>query len=236
MITPDKDPMGAAIADYHRQGRASKLRVFSPDFDEDEIPVSTLFRTLATMPALEQRALRMSRGRILDVGAGAGCHSLALQEMGQSVTAIDISPLSVATMTARGVHDARLQDFRSVEERYDTILMLMNGIGMVGTLSELPRFFGLLQQILAEGGQLLLDSSDICYLFEDEEGIIELPCGAYYGELEYRMQYKSIKGDSFPWLYIDFDTLAQAAQAHGFAAELIEMGTHYDYLARLVRR
>ena len=236
MITPKKDPMGAAIADFHRQRKAARLRVFSPDFDEDEIPVATLFRTLEEMPTLEQQALQMARGRILDVGAGAGCHSLCLQEIGRTVTAIDISPLAVETMTARGVHDARQQDFWSVEERYDTLLMLMNGIGIVGSLNELPHFFHHLQQLLADGGQLLLDSSDICYLFEDEEGIIELPGGAYFGELEYQMQYKSIKGDAFPWLYIDFETLADSAATHGFAAELIQMGNHYDYLARIVKQ
>lgn len=229
--------MGTAIADFHRQGKAARLRVFSPDFDEDEIPVATLFRSFDEMPPLEQQALQMAHGRILDVGAGAGCHSLCLQEMEKNVTAIDISPLSVETMTSRGVHDARLKDFWSVEECYDTILMLMNGIGIVGKLNELPRFFDHLQQLLSDGGQLLLDSSDICYLFEDEEeGIIELPGGAYYGELEYQMQYKAIKGDAFPWLYIDFETLAEAADAHGFTAEMIQMGSHYDYLARLVKK
>ena len=134
MLDPRKDPMGAAIADYHRQGKAARLRVFSPDFDEDEIPVATLFRTADAMPPLERQALQLARGRILDVGAGAGCHSLALQAMGHSVTAIDISPLAVETMTARGVKDARIEDFWSVEARYHTILMLMNGIGIVGRL------------------------------------------------------------------------------------------------------
>ena len=236
MLDPRKDPMGAAIADYHRQGKAARLRVFSPDFDEDEIPVATLFRTADAMPPLERQALQLAHGRILDVGAGAGCHSLALQAMGHSVTAIDISPLAVETMTARGVKDARIEDFWSVEARYHTILMLMNGIGIVGRLERLPQLFSHLQQILTDGGQLLLDSSDLCYLFEEEEGIIELPGGAYYGELEYRMQYKAIKGDPFPWLYIDFDTRSEAAEAPGFRAELITMGEHYDYLARVTRR
>ena len=130
-MKPEKDPMGRAIADYHATGKAARLRVFSPMFDEDEIPVKTLFRGMDEMPAIEQKALQLSHGSILDVGAGAGCHSLALQQQGRQVTAIDISPLAVATMRERGVMDVREQDFFTLDGHYDTILMLMNGIGIV---------------------------------------------------------------------------------------------------------
>lgn len=243
-MTITRDPMGAAIADYYQKGVAGRLRVFSPDFDEDEIPVDTLFRSLPDMPHIEQIALHLCQGRILDVGAGAGCHSLALQEMGKEVTAIDISPLSVQTMRALGVHHVLEQDFFTLQGQYDTIIMLMNGIGIVGTINHLPHFFQHIDSLLAEGGCLLLDSSDIRYLFEDEDGNLDLPEDMtatphlpedkrYYGELEYRMQYKNIRGASFPWLYIDFDTLSTIAHQHGFRAELIEQGDHYDYLARL---
>ena len=232
----DKDPMGAAIADYHRCGIAGRLRVFSPDFDEDGIPVETLFRSFDAMPHLEQLALRAARGRTLDVGAGAGCHSLALQTMGVDVTAIDISPLSVETMRQRGVIRAEEQDFWCVAEPYDTILMLMNGIGIVGTLSEIPRFFRHIDTILAPDGQLLLDSSDLVYLYEDEDGHVEIPEGPYYGELEYTMLYKRVKGSPFPWLYLDFATLQRVAAECGFQADLVAQGEHYDYLARITRQ
>ncbi len=232
----DKDPMGQAIADYHKNGKAARLRVFSPMFDEDEIPVKTLFRPMEEMPAIEQEALRLARGHVLDVGAGAGCHSLALQQMGKRVTAIDISPLAVATMQERGVQDAREQDFFTLDGQFDTILMLMNGIGIVGTLSRLPAFFMQVDKLLAPGGEVLCDSSDICYVFEDEDGIIDLTgIDGYYGELTYQMQYKDVKGTSFPWLFIDPETLAEHASAYGFNAEVIARGGHYDYLARISR-
>ena len=236
-MTVDKDPMGRAIADYHATGKASRLRVFSPMFDEDEIPVETLFRPLDGMPAVEQKALELACGDILDVGAGAGCHSLALQQMGKHVTAIDISPLAVATMRERGVADVREQDFFTLDGHYDTILMLMNGIGIVGSLSRMPAFFMQVDRLLAPGGHLLCDSSDICYIFEDEEGIIDLTgIDGYYGELTYQMQYKGIKGEPFPWLFIDPETLREQAQAHGFACEVVSRGSHYDYLARITRK
>lgn len=235
-IPAEHDPMGAAIHDYYMRGRASRLRVFSPQFDEDEIPVSTLFRTYAQMPALEQKALDMAQGRILDVGAGAGCHSLVLQERGQHVEAIDISPLSVETMQARGVKSVRQADFFSLVEQYDTILMLMNGSGIVGRVEHLPRFFQHLARILAPGGQVLMDSSDLRYIFEDEEDNLDWdPQDGYYGEVTFRMQYRSVRGEEFPWLYLDFASLQLYAEAAGFHVDCVERGNHYDYLARIYR-
>lgn len=235
-MTRETDPMGSAIADYWHNGCADRLRVFSPMFDEDEIPVETLFRNTDDMPDIEREALALAHGRILDVGAGAGCHTLALQGRGHDVTAIDISPLAVNTMRERGVRKVIEQDLFSTREQYDTILMLMNGIGIVGTIERMDRFFELLNSILAPDGQVLCDSSDICYVFENEDGIIELPATTrYYGELTYRMRYRDIIGDPFPWLYIDPDTLIMLANRHGYRADIITHGPHYDYLARITR-
>ena len=236
LLPKDKDPMGTAIAEYHRTGRAGTLRVFSSQFDEDEIPVEQLFRTLDEMPAIEQRALAMARGKVLDVGAGSGCHALALQEMGKVVTAIDISELSVEVMRQRGVEDARAIDLYDEHfvERYDTILLLMNGSGIIGNIAGIERFFYRMKQLLRPGGCIYMDSSDLKYLFEEEDGsyLIDV-AGDYYGMVDFRMQYKQVKGDAFDWLYIDFDTLAYYAEQYGFTAELVCQGEHYDYLARL---
>ncbi len=232
----EQDAMGKAIADFYKGRRDGKLIVLSPMFDEDEIPVTTLFRSFRDMPKMEQKALKMAKGKILDVGAGSGCHSLWLQDKGLDVTAIDISPYSIETMKERGVVNVREQDFFTLEEKYDTILMLMNGIGIVGTLDKLPDFFKHIDKILAQDGQLLCDSSDLCYLYDDKEGIAELlNSDKYYGELEYTMCYDDIKGDSFPWLYIDANTLRNYAEAHGFEMEIVRRGEHYDYLARITR-
>ena len=231
------DPMGRAIADYFKNKKASKLRVFSPMFEEDEIPLTTLFRSYESMPKIERTALDLAKGRVLDVGAGAGCHSLILQERGMDVTAIDISPLSVETMKERGVKKVLEQDFFTLEGQYDTILMLMNGIGIVGTLERLPKFFKQLDKILVPGGQILCDSSDISYVFETEDGIIELPDEmSYYGEHSFQMRYKDTIGEPFNWLYIDADTLREKAGRSGFAVEVVAEGEHYDYLARITKK
>ena len=231
-----KDPMGRAIADYWKTKKAERLRVFSPMFEEDEIPLQTLFRKYEDMPDIELKALDMAKGKTLDVGAGAGCHSLVLQEKGFDVTAIDISPLSVQAMKERGVKNVLEQDFFTLKGQYDTILMLMNGIGIVGTLERLPKFFRQLDNILAPGGQVLCDSSDISYVFEDENGMIDIPNEMdYYGEHSFRMQYKDTIGEPFDWLYIDADTLKENAAKNGYIAEIVAEGEHYDYLARITK-
>ena len=229
------DPMGAAIYDFHRNGTADVLRVFSSQFEEDEIPVADLFREFEDMPELEKLALELAEGDILDVGAGSGCHSLALQKMGKDAVAIDISPLSVEVMMERGV-DARqinLYD-ESFADRFDTVLMLMNGTGIIGTLENMPQFFSRMRQILKPDGCVLIDSSDLRYLFEEEDGSLMIDLADdYYGLLDYQMQYKDVLGEPFDWLYVDFETLAYYAEENGFKAELLAEGEHYDYLAKL---
>jgi SAM-dependent methyltransferase len=231
----EQDPMGRAIHDYFHTGKAAKLRVLSSMFYEDEIPVATLFREFNEMPILEQRAIEECRGHVLDVGAGSGCHSLVLKERGHEVTAIDISELSVGVMKERGI-DARNIDFfdESFMEKFDTLLLAMNGIGIVGHTENLEMFFRSIKRLLAPGGQVLLDSSDIKYVFMDDDGVMDIDLAAgYYGEIDYTMRYKNIKGEKFYWLYIDFDTLSMYAEEHGFRCEKIADGEHYDFLARI---
>lgn len=239
LLSPDKDPMGTALADYAAHGKAGRLRVFSSQFDEDEMPVKELFRTAGEMSPLEQKALQLASGRILDVGAGSGCHSLLLQEAGKEVHAIDISPLAVEVMRQRGVRHATQANLFADTfcGEYDTVLMLMNGAGIIGKVEHLPFFFRKMKQLLSPKGCILLDSSDLCYLFEEEDGSVCIDLnGSYYGEVDFRMQYKAVRGDAFDWLYIDYQTLELHAQQNGFVAELVQEGKHYDYLARLTRQ
>lgn len=237
MIAPNKDPMGTAISEYYHTGKARKLVVQSSCFDDDEIPVPHLFRSYEKMPPLERQALDLTQGKTLDVGAGAGCHALYLQEKGVDVKAIDISTLSCNVMRERGIKNVECVDFfdEKLEGEYETILMLMNGTGIIGKVNNLPNFFKALERHLASGGALFIDSSDLCYLYEDEEGFIELPEDEYYGEIDYCMKYKGIKGEPFDWLYLDYETLEVAAANAGFHCEKIMDGKHYDYLAKITK-
>lgn len=249
ILSADKDPMGAAILDFQKHGKAARLRVLSSMFEEDEMPVTHLFRSFREMPVLEQKALQLAKGRVLDIGAGSGCHTLELQKKGLAVKAIDISPLSCEAMKLRGVKDSECinlfaphlssgnhseENQKQFEGGFDTILLLMNGTGIAGKIEHLPALFQRLKALLNPGGQILIDSSDLKYIYENEDGSFDINLnGAYYGEVDYQMIYKDVKGDRFDWLYVDFPLLKSIVETCGLHGELVAEGEHYDYLARI---
>ncbi len=231
------DVFGKAISAYYHHKDETPILVHSPDFDDDEILVPYLFREFKNMPKLEQTALEKATGKVLDVGCGAGSHALYLQkERKLEVTAIDISEGALEICKLRGIKDVRNIDYFKLEnERFDTILLLMNGTGIIGKLENLDRFFEHSRKLLSENGQILIDSSDLSYLFDpDEDGGIWIdPDAPYYGELEFSISYKGETSQAFDWLYIDATTLETAAASNNFSFELLKRGEHYDYLAIL---
>ena len=232
-----KDLFGKAILDFQTNNSPEDLITETSISEEDEMSVAYLFRDFSGMPKLEQQALLLSKGKVLDVGCGAGSHSLYLQkEKNLEVTAIDISNNAVEACQLRGITDVfkiDLLEFNSVD-KFDTILLLMNGTGIFGKLENVSKYLQKLKSLLAENGQIRIDSSDIIYMFDEEEdGGKWIPGDAYYGELEFTISYKGQKEAPFPWLYMDYNTLQNAAIANGFQCELVLEGDHYDYLARL---
>ncbi len=224
-----EDVYGNAILDFYH-GKKVKLLTFSSIAGEDELPLEHLFRTYMEMPALEQMALKLSKGKILDLGCGAGSHSLYLQQKQFDVTAIDISTGAIEVCKLRGLKNAVHQDLWDLKnKKYDTIIALMNGTGICGTLNQLPDFLTHLRSLLRNHGQVLIDSSDLIYMFEDEDGKIELPVQKnYYGEVAFHMEYNNQRGSKFRWLYIDYYNLEHYATAAGFRCEMICEGAHYD--------
>lgn len=229
------DIFGQAVLDFYHQNQPENILVHSEDFDDDEIPTDYLFRSYEEMPPLEQKALQFANGKILDVGSCAGSHSLYLQQKNKEVKAIDVSEGVIEVCRLRGVENAEVQDFFNLkDEKFDTILMLMNGSGIVGKLKNLTHFFKHAKTLLKPDGKILIDSSDLRYLFEeDEDGGIWVNPNQYYGELSYSISYKDKTSTPFDWLYIDFNSLQLAAQSNGFTCELIAEGEHFDYLAEL---
>lgn len=231
-----KDLFGKAILDYQINNSPEDLITETSISEEDEMSVAYLFRSYNEMPKLEQKALQLAKGRTLDVGCGAGSHSLYLQnERNIDVTAIDISENAIEACTLRGLKKVKVQNILSLEnEKFDTILLLMNGTGIFGTLKETANYLQKLKSLLNPNGQILIDSSDIIYMFDnDEDGGKWIPCDNYYGELTFKIRYKNETEDEFPWLYLDYNTLQNAAFANGLQCELIFEGEHYDYLAKL---
>ncbi len=229
------DAYGAGFLDYLSGKKDKVFSVHCNIAETDSIPVSYFFRTWKDFPEIEQKALSFCKGRVLDVGAGTGVHSLYLQSQNFDVTAIEMSKGAVEVMQKRGVSKTKHCDFYSLEnEKFDTILLLMNGLGVVGRIDNLPVFFEQLKKLLAPGGQIIVDSSDLIYLYQEEDGscMIDLN-GPYYGEVEYKIDYRDIKGESFEWIFIDKGTFANAAEANGFKFELLYEDEHYLYLSRL---
>jgi SAM-dependent methyltransferase len=232
-----KDLFGKAMLDFQTNNSPEDLITETTISEADEMSVAYLFRSFKEMPKLEQKALELAKGKTLDVGCGAGSHSLYLQnERKLDVTAIDISEKAIETCNLRGVKNAKAQDVLTLDgEKYDTIILLMNGVGIFGKLQNCNKFLSKLKSLLNPGGQILLDSSDIIYMFdEDEDGGKWIPSDTeYYGELVFNISYKGDKESAFDWLYLDYNTLQNAAVANGFKCELVLEGEHYDYLAKL---
>ena len=229
------DLFGKAILDFQTNNSPSELVTETNISEADEMSVEYLFRKHNEMPKLEKKAMQLSKGKILDVGCGAGSHSLYLQEKGFDVTSIDISVNTIKTCELRGLKKARVQNVLDIEnEKFDTIFLLMNGTGIFGTLAETSKYLQKLKSLLNPNGQILIDSSDIIYMYdENEDGSFLVPADHYYGELIFTISYKKETEVPFPWLYLDYNTLQNAAHANGLQCELILEGEHYDYLTKL---
>lgn len=232
-----KDLFGKAILDYQTNNSPEDLVTETSISEADEMLVSYLFRTYNEMPELEQKALQLAKGSVLDVGCGAGSHTLELQnERKLDVTAIDISKNAVKTCQLRGIENVKVANILDldVENKFDTILLLMNGTGIFGTLKETDKYLQKLKSLLKDEGQILIDSSDLIYMYDqDEDGAYSIPAEGYYGELTFTVQYKGETEETFPWLYLDYNTLQNAAIANGLKCELLLEGEHFDYLAKL---
>ncbi|WP_346858467.1 methyltransferase domain-containing protein [uncultured Draconibacterium sp.] len=229
------DPFGEAIQEFLSKGKAPDIAINSNYTEDEVIPVSYLFRSEKEMPELEKVALKKCKGKILDIGAAAGCHSLVLQKKGFNVTALEKSELSVEAMKKQGivkVVHADILDYN--EQQFNTILLLMNGAGIGQTMNGLRKLLSHLKTLLFDDGQILIDSSDIKYLFEEEDGSmwIDLANEKYYGEMSYEVNYKK-SSSKFDWLFIDFENLTKIAALAGLSCTLVAQGKHHDFLAQL---
>lgn len=231
-----KDLFGKAILDFQTNNSPEDIITETSISETDVMSVGYLFRSFLEMPKIEQKAIQLSKGKVLDVGCGAGSHSLYLQnEKKFDVTCIDISENAIKACKLRGLKNTRVQNILNIEnEKFDTILLLMNGTGIFENLIKAPIYLQKLKSLLNFNGQILIDSSDIIYMFDDDnDGGKWIPNNNYYGELTFSISYKKETENNFPWLYLDFKTLQNVAKDNGLKCEIITEGNHYDYLAKL---
>ena len=224
------DVFGEALKDHFLNPPAETLWVHNSYDEPEEMPVDVYFRDENEMPELELKALELCQGKVLDVGAGVGSHALILQQRGLDVTGMDISSPAVAIMRQRGLKKAIEGDILKYDlEKYDTLLFMMNGIGLTGSIPGLKAFLKRVKQLLNPGGQLLFDSSDLSYLYQE----VAFPLNGYYGEVSFRYEYKSLKGNWFKWIYVDQQTLKTIATSLGWKVTIVYEDDHDQYLARL---
>lgn len=232
ITTPEKDPLGVMMCDYQNGIKDAYVRVSSPNLDMWEMTGEIMFRPFSRMSRMERKALSLCSGRILDVGAGSGCHSLYLQKRHRHVDALDISCGCINVMKKRKIRSTIHNNLFCLENRfYDTILMLMNGIGICGSIDGLNLFFQFVPRILSKKGRIIVDSTDIASLYDTEK--LQSSEDHYYGETQFTMSYQSVISDPFDWLYVDFETLKLHAGFHGFSCQKIMSDQSHRYLASL---
>jgi SAM-dependent methyltransferase len=222
------------LLSYFFGNRQAFCEVESTTLEMSAMTGDVMFRGYEDMDGLEQKALAVCSGTVLDVGAGSGCHSLYLQQQGLQVDSLDISPGCIEVMRRRKIQrPIHCNLFSLVKGKYSTVLMLMNGLGICGTIGGLNRLLRHVKTLLAPGGQLIADSTDLSSLFA---GIKEhLSSSNYYGETRFVMKYGEIVSEPFPWLYVDFDTLAMFARYNGLECEQIHTAEDGRYLVRIVQ-
>jgi len=225
------DVLGTALLDYQQNNYTEDISTYSSLDLEDTLPLPYLFRNFTNMPLIEQKALKLCKGSILDIGCGAGSHSLYLQQNGFEVMAIDSSEGAIQTCRLRGVNKTTCQNINDFKnQKFDTLLLLMNGIGLAQNLRNLSSFLKHLKSLLNPNGQILLDSSDIIYMFDN----VEKPKNhEYYGEIDFILNYKNLQSEPFQWLYLDQAKLKEAAKFNQLNCEIVSLGEHFDFLARL---
>lgn len=228
----DKDPLGAMMMDYYNGDPMACVEVESATLEMTTMNGVTMFRGYAEMSRLEKYALELCKGKILDIGAGSGCHSLHLQRLGEEVDAVDISPGCVEVMKKRNVaNPLHVNVFSLYERKYTTVLMLMNGLGICGTLDRLNLFLQLAKTLIVEGGQIIADSTDLRPLLEQGECFQSEE--RYYGETDFIMRYGDTISEPFEWLYIDYETLHNMAKFNGWSCEQIMKEQSGEYLVRM---
>ena len=233
-------PHARALLAFEGGDRDASVTVIDDLGDVESLPASWFFRSVAEMPDLERLALESCRGTVLDLGAGAGSHTLILQDRGRVVTAVEILPELVDLLRRRGMKDARPGSLHEPPTgRWDTLLLLMNGWGLAETLSGLERFLSRAHRLLGPGGRIIADSTDMRPLASGkgtgEEGQPIREDGRYVGEVQFQLEFDGHRGDPFSYLYVDPDTLARVAGRTGWTVEIAGSGPDGAFLSVLRR-
>ncbi len=221
-------PLGHAIQRYLDGDAAAELAVRTDLSPDDVLPISHLFRARDGLHPVEEAVLSRARGHVLDYGAGVGAVSRLLREAGLRVTAVEIVPEAVAYLRAMGMTDARLGGLATLapDDSFDTIVCVMNGIGLAGSLARAPSFLRELADHLSPNGSILIDSTD-------PSGWDGPGDGRRPGELHMQLGFDGDWGAPFPYLYASPEDLLTAATVAQLRGRLVQREDDDRYLVEL---
>ncbi|MDW7694749.1 methyltransferase domain-containing protein [Flammeovirgaceae bacterium SG7u.111] len=235
MAEKHPDVHGKALYDYYKGKTGGELMIKTSYDEVEEMPPEVFFRDFDDFPEIEVHALQLCKGKVLDVGAGTGDHSLLLQEWGKETIPLEISPNCVKLMHERNIEHVEQGDIFSYSKgKFDSILLLMNGVGLAGDTDGFIKLLSKFDELLLPDGQVIFDSSDISYLYEDG---LPKPKDRYFGEVSYQYYYttptESIEGEWFDWLYLDKVMLLKLATDAGWKADFVFENDQDHFLVKL---
>lgn len=241
LLSDEEDAFGALLLD-HLAGGAGEVFL---DRDDGEtgpgMGPEWFFAEPEDWPEAERQVFDQAWGRVLDVGAGAGRHSLEAQRRGSTVVAIDISPGAIETCRGRGVLDARLLPLAVVDEGlgvFDTVLMMCGNFGFFGDAEATVAGLRRLHALTSSGGRIVLDSVDP-YVDSDDADLAyqarNRERGRLPGQVTIRIRYGERATPWFDLLLVSPAELAELAEESGWRVEQIVWGEPPDYYAVLAK-
>lgn len=239
MSQKSMEPFGLALKEFYEGNKYAKVIFHRDDGLKEDHHVFLYFRSQRDFSLIENQAIALCRGKVLDIGAGVGPHSLELQKMGLEVYAIDISFNACEIMKKRGVMNVKCSTVYDLKEiTFDTILLMGRSIGFVENLLGLKKFLNFCNGLLNSGGFILLDSFDVqqttnqthlAYQNENSKS------GRYFGEIRLQLEYKGQIGEKFQILHVDPYTLTKTAKEVGWSCDTIYKEKNGDFLAKIFK-
>jgi len=235
-----KDSLGKALYSYWKGDHRTPHIIRRDDGFVERESLKYYFRKFPQFPSFEKKSLKFVKGRILDIGCGAGRHVLYLQKRGFDTIGIDSSPLAVKVCRGRGCKRVQVMDIFKSKFRpryFDTILLLGNNIGIGGTLNGAKKLLEICRGLASDDGILILTTADVKKM--KEKAHKEYYCnrnerlGKYIGTAKFRIEYKNFIGDWFNWIHLEEPVLRRLASKSGWKIDRIFKGKSEDYAAVL---
>lgn len=232
------DAFGHALLD-HLEGRpAHELIERSDGYIDVSAGAETYFAELTDQQRL---VAGYAVGRVLDVGCGAGRYALYLQEQGQEVVGIDVSPLATEVCRRRGLRDARTMSVEGVEAslgRFDSVVMLGNNLALLGSAAGARRILKRLHGVVVPGGRLIGETLDP-YASGDPDHLAyhadNRAKGRMGGQIRMRVRYKRYKSPWFDYLFLSREELEELLEGTGWRLKGIIAESGPGYAVHLER-